>query len=64
MTEAPTQTTGPSVFKIAAGVALGLIAALFVLFVVVSAATGNDGADCALDNAERTSAGLAARDCY
>lgn len=63
MTAHQTQSKPASVFAIAGGVALGLLAVLVLLFVIYSAMTANDGFECAKENVERANAGLPARDC-
>jgi uncharacterized protein DUF2510 len=53
LTPAPTPTlSGPSVFTIAAGVALGVVALIVGIWLVVSLVTANDDLDCATKNAE------------
>lgn len=63
MTGNQIQDRSTNVLAIAAGVALGLVLVLVLLWLGYSAVTANDAAECATENVERANLGLPARDC-
>lgn len=52
-----------STLKIARGAAIGLLAVIAALWLVTSAASSDDAADCAIENLERAERGEPALDC-
>jgi hypothetical protein len=61
--QAPTQAALVSTWKIASGVALGMVAVIAGLVFLGSVVSADDDLDCARDNADRAMNGQPLRDC-